>query len=91
VTVSRRCQFSQRRYQLLTHKLKASLKEDRKHRVKAAGERADALLEKGDVREAWQVIRVWHNHAGDRPPSGSDSTPGNMSLLLQQLIKSSGS
>jgi hypothetical protein len=56
--------LGRREAQYLGRKIKASIKEDRKHRAKRAGEAIMAALEEGDWREAWRILGAWHRVAG---------------------------
>ena len=53
----------------LNHKIKASLKEDRRQRVAKAVSLVDSLLTSDLplIREAWIRIRGWYKDAVDRP------------------------
>ena len=58
----------------LTRSLKASLQEDQTLRAATAGALAEAELDQGKIKEAWNVIRRWFISVEDRPlpPSRED-------------------
>ena len=58
----------------LTRSLKTSLQEDRKLRAATAGAVAEAELDRGRIKKAWDLIRRWFIKAEDRmlPPSRED-------------------
>ena len=58
----------------LNRSLRSSLKEDRKLRAATAGALAEAELDQGKIKEAWNVIRRWFISVEDRPlpPSRED-------------------
>ena len=49
-------------------RIAASLKEDRKERVKKAAEDIEGHLADGDAREAWRIAKAWYRTSEDRTP-----------------------
>ena len=66
--------FNQTASRYLTRSLKASLQEDRKVRAAPAGALAEAELDRGKIKESWNVIHRWFISVQDRPipPSRED-------------------
>ena len=48
--------------------IKGSLKDDRRHRTKAVGEKIVGLLDAGELAEAWGTLKGWYTAASERAP-----------------------
>ena len=60
--------YTQAEHRRLNRKVKASLKEDRKHRVEDAGDAIESALRNQDAQGAWDRLKAWYRQAEDRAP-----------------------
>ena len=71
--LGRKRRNNQGEHRVLTRRFQAALKEDRKIRVRRAGEDIEALVPKDKVREAWSKTQWWYREAkGHRVPPTSE-------------------
>ena len=55
----------------LTRQINTSLTADRKARTETAGSEIETALARNEPQEAWNIMKRWYRHAGDRPPKPS--------------------
>jgi hypothetical protein len=60
--------YNQAEHRRLNRRVNASLKQDRKRRVEAAGHAIESLLGGQDAQGAWNRAKAWYRQAEDRPP-----------------------
>ena len=58
--LGRKCRANQGERRVLTRSFQAALKEDRRCRVRRAGEETEALVSNNQVREAWIKNQRWY-------------------------------
>ena len=67
--MGRKSRSNQIEHRLLTQRFKASLKDDRRIRVRREGEEIKALVSNDQLREAWRKTQGWYREAkGHRVP-----------------------
>ena len=68
-SLSREGRLHQRVRRKLVREIKGSLKDDRRHRTKAVGEKIVGLLDAGELAEAWGTLKGWYTAASERSPN----------------------
>ena len=85
--LGRKRRTNQGEHRVLTRRFQAALKEDRKIRVRRAGEDIEALVPNDKVREAWSKTQWWYQEAmGHRVPPTSEQLD-QTSTLREDLYR----
>ena len=77
--------YTQAALQRLTRQVNASLKEDWKRQVMVAGDLVEANLAPGNVKGAWDRVKLWYKGASNRPPKPSREELGKVTDQYAQL------